>query len=180
MKRNKKILLSLLVLTALLAVGVTLAFMFRQTEPVKNKFIDAEVACSVVETFDGEQKTSIQVRNDGNIDCYLRVRLVSYWQNKDGEIVGKASAMPQVELGEGWTAGKAGGTGDPERVYYYTKPVAAGETTETNLLKTPLVLVQEDYNGETVYQVVEVFAEAIQAEPKEAVKAAWPNFDGAS
>lgn len=166
---KKKLLITLLI-TAVLAVGITLAFMFRQTAPIENKFTDAKVACSVVEEFNGEQKTSIQVKNEGNIDCYLRVRLVSYWQNANGEIVGKPSVIPTVEIGGGWMAGES------EDVFYYTAPVEAGKTTESNLLQSPLVLAKEDYNGETVYQVVKVFAEAVQAEPDDAVKTAWPFF----
>lgn len=166
---KKKLLIPLLI-TAVLAVGVTLAFMFRQTEPIENKFTDAKVACSVVEEFNGEQKTGIQVKNESNIDCYLRVRLVSYWQNEKGEIVGKASVIPEVDVNDGWMAGES------EDVFYYKAPVDAGKTTANNLLKTPLVLAQEDYNGETVYQVVQIFAEAVQAEPDEAVEAALPFF----
>lgn len=166
---KKKLLISLLI-TAVLAVGITLAFMFRQTEPIENKFTDAKVACSVVEEFNDVQKTSIQVKNEGNIDCYLRVRLVSYWQNADGEIVGKPSVIPAIDVNDGWMAGES------KDVFYYTSPVAAGKTTESNLLQSPLELAQEDDNGETFYQVVKVFAEAVQAEPEDAVKAAWPFF----
>lgn len=167
---KKKILIPLIAATALLAVGITLAFMFRQTEPIVNNFIPAKVSCSVVEAFDDVQKNSIQVKNDSNIACYLRVRLVSYWQKENGDIVGKPSVIPNIVVGDGWIAGE---TSD---IYYYETPVDVGETTQSNLLKEPLVLAKEEYNGETVYQVVEVFAEAIQAEPDEAVEAAWPFF----
>lgn len=122
------------------------------------------------EEFDGEKKTSIQVKNESNIACYLRVCLVSYWKNKEGEIVGKPSVLPEIEPGEKWKKGES------EGIFYYKLPVGAGETTESNLLRAPLVLGVEEEDGETVYQVVEVFAEAIQAEPEDAVEAAWPSF----
>lgn len=93
---KKKPLLLLIAITALLTVGITLAYMFRQTAPIKNEFTEANVACSVQETFDGTQKTSIKVKNDSNIDCYLRVRLVSYWQNANNEIVGMPSVIPEI------------------------------------------------------------------------------------
>lgn len=170
---KKKPLLLLIAITALLTVGITLAYMFRQTAPIKNEFTEANVACSVQETFDGTQKTSIKVKNDSNIDCYLRVRLVSYWQNAQGpqgQIVGKPSVIPELSFEDGWIPDSENAT------YYYTNPVKAGQTSG-ELLKAPLTLAGETWNGKTVYQVVNVFAEAIQAEPKEAVEAAWPFLD---
>lgn len=71
----------------------------------------------------------------------------------------------------GWIADKDNAT------YYYTTPVKATQLSP-ELLKTPLTLAEETWNGGTVYQVVNVFAEAIQAEPKEAVEAAWPFLAG--
>ena len=166
---KKKILLPVIAVTAVLAVGLTLAFMFRKTEPIQNDFEPAEVSCSVEEEFANLQKTSIKVRNDSNIACYLRVRLVSYWQNGNGEIVGKASVMPAVDFdGANWLADRENDT------YYYKTAVEPGKQTEHNLLKTTIVLAEDTFNGETVYQVVQVFAEAIQAEPKKAVQNAWP------
>ncbi|MBR5248621.1 MAG: hypothetical protein IKV27_06760, partial [Lachnospiraceae bacterium] len=50
-------------------------------------------------------------------------------------------------------------------------PVAPGESTK-NLLKSGIQLVGDGDNGKR--QVVEVFAEAIQSKPSEAVKSAWP------
>lgn len=166
---KKKILILVIAVTAVLAVSLTLAFMLRETEPIQNDFVPAEVSCSVEEKFDSSQKTSIKVRNDSNIACYLRVRLISYWQNGSGKIVGKASVMPDVVFDEtNWLEDAENNT------YYYQTPVKPDEQTEQNLLKTPIVLAEDTFNGEPVYQVVQVFAEAIQAQPKDAVRNAWP------
>lgn len=149
-------------IVALALCGAVIAYMFRQTEYKDNQFVPAEVSCKVAEVFDGEQKTSIQVKNTGNIDAYLRVRLVSYWVDTDGNIVAKPSEMPKINMEADWIEGL-------NNTYYYQKPVAPDELTD-NLLSSPIILVKDE-NGYS--QVLEVFAEAIQSEPQNAVTSSW-------
>ena len=160
-----RILLVLLVASLsvlLILCGTVLAYMFRQTEYVDNEFTPAIVSCSVVEEFDGVQKASIRVQNTGNIDSYLRVKLVSYWVDADGNIVAKPSKLPEITLASEWIKGG-------NNTYYYQTPVAPSELTET-LLSAPIIL-EKDENG--YLQVVEVFAEAIQSKPLGAVTDSW-------
>ena len=161
--------------TVILLCGVTVAFLIKQTEKKVNEFSVATVTCEVHEKTDimgdateGTQnantKASIKVKNTGNIEAYLRVRLISYWvQEKDGELqrVGKTSKMPAVSMAEDWVKGS-------DNTYYYIKPVQPGEFT-SELLKEGIVLAEE----EGYQQVVEVFAQAIQANPTDAVTEAW-------
>lgn len=42
-----------------------------------------------------------------------------------------------------------------------------------NLLTSPVTLQQSTYNDQPAYQVLEVFAEAVQSAPADAVKQAW-------
>lgn len=160
-----RILLVLLVASLsvlLILCGTVLAYMFRQTEYKDNEFVPANVSCKVVEAFDGVEKTSIQVQNTGNIDAYLRVRLVSYWVDADGNIVAKPSSMPEINMATGWIKGT-------NNTYYYTKPVSPAAQTGS-LLSSPIIL-EEDENG--YMQVIEVFAEAIQSKPYNAVINSW-------
>lgn len=177
-KSNKKRLLILVVALAVAAAATTgvLAYMFRHTgTQVDGTFEMQDPTCEVVEEYDPATgiKSSIKVKNGGNGDCYLRVNLVSYWQDGDGNVVmggvvGKPSKLPTIEYDIGhWLK-------DPNNdVYYYKTPVAPGETTE-DLLGRPITLVTDTWdNGETVYQVVEVFAETVQASPAAAVVESW-------
>lgn len=159
MKRQRVLYIILIVIlaAALVFCGTVIAYMFRQTEYKKNQFTPAQLSCEVVETFDGTQKSSIQVRNTGNIDAYLRVRLVSYWVDAEGNIIAKPSEMPEFTPAEGWIPGSYD-------TYYYRVPVAPNELTN-NLLSAPITLESG--------QVVEVFAEAIQSEPNGAVTSSW-------
>lgn len=142
--------------------GTTYAYMIRQTQVTDNQFTPANVACVVQETFDGTTKTSITVKNTGNIDAYLRLRFVSYWVDASGNIVGKASVMPDISMNTGWVLGSDG-------IYYYQSSVAPGEFTG-ELLSSPIELSKSD---EGYYQVLEVFAEAIQSEPTRSVINSW-------
>ena len=166
MKKHK--ILPIILITALavslVLCGTVLAYMFRQTEYIDNEFTPANVSCSVVEEFDGVQKASIRVQNTGNIDAYLRVRIVSYWVDTEGNIVAKPSPELSITLAEGWIAGS-------NNTYYYKSPVAPGTPTPNLLKDGASISLEQDENG--YLQVIEVFAEAIQSEPKKAVTSAW-------
>lgn len=159
-KRSIRFLL-LVVLSALLLSGVALAYMFHKADLEETAFTPAIVTCEVAEEFDGTSKTSIRVENTGNIPADIRVRLVSYWEDGDGNIVGRPSKMPEVSLADGWT--EVEGEAD---TYWYQMPVDPQEFTG-ELLKAPIELeTMTDGDGRTLYQVIEVFADAIQSSPK--------------
>ena len=144
--------------------GTVLAYMFRQTAPIENPFEPAKVDCEVYEVTDNTitKKTSITVQNTGTIDAYLRVRLVTYWVDGAGNVAGKASPPLTVPLASGWIAGA-------NNTFYYKTPVKPGDSTDNLLEGSPLTLLED---GE-YHQVIEVFAEAIQSSPSNAVTDSW-------
>ena len=162
MKRKiLKIVILILSIILLLLCGTAFALMYRQTQPLNNQLEAAFVACDVEENFNGETKTRIAIKNTGNIDAYLRVRLVSYWVDSNGNITSKPSRKLSVSVTSGWVTG----TGN---TYYYSQLVAPGDST-TNLLDADITLEKED----GYLQVIEVFADAIQSKPAEAVTTSW-------
>lgn len=141
--------------------GTVLAYMFRQTAPIDNPFEPAKVDCEVTEEFDGTSKSSITVQNTGTVNAYLRVRLITYWVDGAGNVAGKASPPLTVSPASGWIAG-------PNNTFYYKAPVEPTKST-TELLDSAITLEQDgDYR-----QVIEVFAEAIQSSPSDAVTDSW-------
>ena len=164
MKKSRILLIILIasLVVSLILCGTVLAYMFKQTEYKNNEFIPANVSCKVVEEFNGKQKTSIKVKNTGNIDAYLRVRFVSYWVDSDGNVVAKPSSMPEINMAAGWLKGE-------NNTYYYKTPVSPTNQTES-LLSSPIIL-QNDADG--YMQVIDVFAEAIQSKPHNAVSDSW-------
>ena len=155
-----------LLLAVVTICGIAYAYMFTRSEQMKNEFTPADVMCEVVESFNNTsgEKSSIKVENTGKIDAYIRVRLVSYWVDNKGNIVAKASEMPAVNITDDWIKDEA------ESTYYYKSTVAPGDLTK-ELLGDIMILKKDEVNG--YYQVVEVFAEAIQSLPVDAVTNSW-------
>lgn len=164
-KRIRLWLIAALALCAAAAVGVTLSFMFKKAEKT-NTFVPAEVTCEVEESLFSGVKSKVCVKNTGNAAAYLRIRLVSYYVYNDNSIAGRVpSQYPTLTLQNGWIAGA-------DHTYYYPTPVEPG--AKTGILCDPITLgTVKLADGKTVYQVLEVFAEAIQAEPVGAVQEAW-------
>ena len=164
-KRIRLWLIAALALCAAAAVGVTLSFMFKKAEKT-NTFVPAKVTCEVEESLFSGVKRNVCVENTGNAAAYLRIRLVSYYVYDNGSIAGSVpSQYPALTLQNGWIAGA-------DHTYYYSTPVEPDE--KTGILCDPITLgTVELADGTPVYQVLEVFAEAIQAEPVGAVQEAW-------
>ena len=174
-KRIKHLLIAAAALCIVAAAGLTLAFMFKKAEKT-NRFITAEVSCAVREKLDnnevtgtaaaGGKKADIRVENTGNVREFIRLRLVSYYVDSNGNIAGTAaSRYPNPTLKNGWIAGA-------DHTYYFPYSVEPGEATE--ILCEPFTLGQTQLeDGTAVYQVIEVIAEAVQAEPISAVREAW-------
>lgn len=174
-KRIKHLLIAATALCIVAVVGLTLAFMFKKAEKT-NQFIPAEVSCAVREKTDGSEvtgiaavgseKSDIRVENTGNVKEFIRLRLVSYYVDANGNIVGTVSSQyPTLSLKNGWIAGA-------NHTYYYPFPTDPGGMTE--ILCEPFTLGQTQLeNGTMVYQVMEVIAEAVQAEPSDAAQEVW-------
>ena len=156
-RQTLKMLILVLATLLVLLCGTTFALMYRQTAFLENQFDAAVVSCQIEETFNGTSKTEITVKNTGNIDAYLRLRLVSYWVDSNGNIIYKPSVPIPVPFANGWIKGS-------DNTYYYPHPVSPEHST-LNLLGSEITL--EDG------QVIEVFADAIQSKPDTAVTKSW-------
>lgn len=152
-----------LLLVATMAIGGSMAFLTTQTNAVVNTFTPAQVSPKVEEDFNGTVKSSITVQNTGDIDAYIRVKLVTYRVNNDGDHIGGTAEIPNFTPGAGWV--------ERDGYYYYTRPVAPNDSTG-NLLGTSITL-QEYTDADGGKQAIDVMAEAIQSTPASAVTSAW-------
>lgn len=171
---KKKILVIVVALLLVAVIGATAAFMFLNAA-ADNTFQAGVVSCTVHEKLDGgnftegeqygNQKHSIQVENTGNVSAYIRIKVVSYWVDEDGAVVGMPSEQPELTLRSGWLQGEEG-------TYYYSKAVEP--SAFTGILCSQIQLkTKTDANGKTIYQAVDLLAEGIQAQPAQAVEEAW-------
>lgn len=152
------------VLILALAIGGTIAWMSTKTDSIKNTFNPSKVTCEVTEKFENNVKTNVNVKNTGDTDAYIRVRLVSYRTNDAGDHIGGTAALPEFTLGANWVQ-----YGD---YYYYTLPVAPNATPTANLTNSMMLTASYD-DADGGHQSIDVMAEAIQAGPAEAVGQAW-------
>ena len=168
-RRSKKtgmLFLSLLLVIGMV-VGGTVAWLSTKSAPITNTFLPSHVSCSVTEEFNGTTKSNVNVINTGDIDAYIRVKLVTYRVNDEGDHIGGIAKIPDFKPGAGWVK-----NGD---YYYYTKPVAPDEQPETSLIDSITLTGSYDDadDADGGKQVIEVMAEAIQSTPAKAVTEAW-------
>lgn len=165
-RRSKKTgtLLFSLVLLLTMMVGGTLAYLTMKTDPIQNVFTPSHVSCTVTESFDGTTKSNVNVTNTSDIPAYIRVKLVSYRVNDQGQHIGGTATIPDFKPGTGWV--EHGG------YYYYTHPVAPNQQPASALIGS--IDLKESYDdADGGKQVIEVMAEAIQSVPTNAVVSAW-------
>lgn len=167
MKRKITWLALICVAVFLASIGSVGAYMRKQTEVKKNVFVASVVDCAVEETFKNNQKEKITVKNTGNIDAYIRLRFVTYWIDANGEILFEASPSLAVSHDTSkWTK--------IDDIYYYYQPVKPGEYTADLLAGSSVITLSVNGEGDNrKRQVVEVFAEAIQSIPLEAMQESW-------
>lgn len=147
------------------AVGGTLAYLVTQTDSLTNTFEPSRVSCAIEETLNGTTKSSVKVQNTGNIDAYIRAKVVITWKDNDGNVY---AAAP--ERGTDYTISYNESDWTEIGGYWYYKSAVTPENSTNNLIGTctPNSAAPAGYALS-----VEILAEAIQAEPAAAVQEAW-------
>ncbi|MDO5041376.1 MAG: hypothetical protein Q4D95_04735 [Peptoniphilus sp.] len=170
--RNKiRLLLLSFILIMTMTVGGVMAYIFTKTASKANKFTPSEVTCAVTENFDGTYKKNVNVKNTGDTEAYIRVKLVTYRVNAEGEHIGGLATIPDFDPGENWIK--------HEGYYYYTLPVTPKEKPATDLIGGGTftgggIALKGTYaDADGGRQVIEVMAEAIQSGPAKSVGESW-------
>lgn len=162
-RKTGTLLLSLL-LVVTLAIGGTVAYLTTHSDPVQNNFTPSFVDCEVTESFNGTIKSNVNVKNTGDTEAYIRVKLVTYRVNDEGQHIGGTATIPSFTPGTNWVA-----YGD---YYYYTLPVAPDDEPAADLIDS-ITLTGSYVDADGGKQVIEVMAEAIQSGPANAVGNSW-------
>ena len=161
-KMSKKyVMLFVLVLVILTGtIGGTYAYIIVKSDTVRNTFTVADCDVTVIEQVDDSAKKSIKLQNTGDVPEYMRVAIVGNYVDEDGNII--APWNETIALASGWE--KAGG------FYYCKTPVAIGALTP-ELLQAPIKC--ESLPDGAANLVIDVLAQAVQAEPIDAVTEVW-------
>lgn len=153
-----------LVLTA--AIGATIAYLVTHTDPVVNTFTPGKVDTEIVEEFDGDVKENVTLKNTGDVEAYIRAAVVVSWKDDQGNVLAAAPVQGTdytMELGEntGWFQAS-------DSYYYFSSPVAAGDSTGILIQKCAPITQKEGYTLS-----VEIIGSAIQSSPASVVEGAW-------
>ena len=174
MKMKKSIaLLVSLILVLSVTIGVSLAYLVATSDPVENIFNPSKVTTEVNETFDGNVKTNVSIKNTGDIDAYIRAAVVVTWQDAKGNIYGQLPVLGsdytmELDLDNGWVSGSDG-------FYYWTSLVKPGVTTGV-LIKSAAASTPAPAEGYTL--CIEILGSGIQAKPFDGYTAAWAAAQG--
>lgn len=179
---KRKQLISLIVslsLILVLSVGITIAYILINTNPVTNTFDPAQVSCAVVENgsekghYKGQiqvfSKSDVMIKNTGDTDAYIRASVIITWKSADGKVYAQAPSADDYTMvyakDTGWELGADG-------FWYYTSSVPAAGFT--NVLITSCTTNKTLTANETTYYLsVEIVASAIQSAPDSVVEKQW-------
>ena len=152
----------------LVVAGGTLAWLTAQ-DSVSNTFTPAHVTCDVEEKFDGKTKSDVTIKNTSDIPVYIRASIVVTWKDSNGNVYGQ---LPVAGTDYTMTMANDSKWVPNGGYYYYTSPVAVGDTTGT-LISSCTVKAGATPPGDDYKLSVEIIAEAIQSQPDRAVGQAW-------
>jgi len=132
--KNKKVLLTLIIAVALLAVvtiGITIATLADKTKTLTNTFEPGDITTEIEEEGEGAVKMS-RIKNTGKLDCLVRARVT----------ISPVEAAEVIELtgkGNGWDWSN---WNNGDGYVYFTAPLPAnkGEQSYTDYLFTGIAL----------------------------------------
>ena len=168
--KKSHILLVSLLLIICIGMGTTVAFLMDSTNSIINRFDPAQVSCKVVETFIGGQKENVMVENTSNIPAYIRATYEVTWQKVEDGVVYIHSKKPAAGTDYTITMGNTGKWDKSGAFYYYDEAVAVGGKTDV-LIASCAPVAGKAPDGYSL--CVEIIADAVQAEPADAVQQVW-------
>lgn len=171
--RRQKILtivLSLVLLAGILTAG-TIAHL-QQEAKLSNTFVVGQVQAEVSEQFKNDVKSEVSIENKGNVDAYIRAKILIYFVDRDGNPTGEVPVEGTdytMSMGESIDSNWIKSTSE---YYYYKNAVAPGQKTDLLIKECKRVENSPVYKDGNRRLVVDIVGEAIQANAP-AVQDAW-------
>lgn len=164
-KKAITVIASVLILISV-SVGATVAYLIAKTPSIENSLQTATVSCAVQGDTSAELKSNITIKNTGNTSAYLRAKILVVWESDNG-VVG--ANMPVAGTDYTLTVGSTNWLLGSDGYYYYRSSVAPDSASETLISAT--TLLSERPEGYSLS--VQIYASAIQSNPKSAVAQVW-------
>ena len=163
-KKATAVLASALVLAVAL-IGGSLAYLMTRTDPVVNTFTYQQIEITPEETIENGVKKDVKLSAVGSdVDSYVRADVVITWKDAHGNVAAQAPVQGvdyTITYGDDWT--QTGGH------WYYNQKLPGGKKT------APLIVAckRTGTPPEGYDLSVEILAQAVQAEPAQAVEDLW-------
>ncbi len=168
--KKKYILIAAVATVLLVATGITLAFLFTETDPVTNTFTPSKVSSLVVEDFQDNVKSNVKVKNDGDTEAYIRVFVNITWMSHDDSQVTINQPAEGTDYTVSYTT-DANWQKGADGYWYYKLPVVAGEQTSVLIDEAKLLATATPPEG--FFLSVEIVSSAIQSKPTSVVTEQW-------
>lgn len=163
-----------LILLLQTTVTGTLAFLTDRTQSIKNLFQPSQVTTAVEETFQDGVKTDVKIKNTGDVDAWLRGKVVITWQDEAGNVYSvapKGGTDYTITYDEStWLQGDDG-------FWYYPTPVEAGESTKVALISR-CELSKAPTTPEGYSLCVEILSSGLQSKPASVFNENWGKSSG--
>lgn len=154
-----------LVLTLLVFIGMTVAYLMQDSK-LENQFVVASVENEIQESFENNVKENVFIKNKGDIDVYIRLKVMPYFVDQNKNILSKSPIKDTdytIKYPDKFTANWFELNG----FYYYRNKLCAGNDSE--VLFDEVKSINTD-SGKFVFDII---SESIQAYPEKAVSEAW-------
>lgn len=175
---KKIILLTSVALLLSVTVGTTLAYLITPPETAENTFIPSRVSCAVVENDGdpvagalvntGSSKNNVQIKNTGDTDAYIRVKVVVNWTNAEGTRIWATKPVENVDYEIAYNLSDNGWVKGSDGFYYYSKvvsPTSPNDLTSVLINNAGLksgVTAPTGTDSTEYYLSIEIIASAIQ------------------
>lgn len=168
-KKSKKFYFILVIFLIMVISGIslTIAFLVRQ-DSTSNQFMLGVVTPEIIEIFDTENKVKrdVAIKNSGNVPIYIRTLITIYFKDNEGNVladapVGNLDYQLTLSTSANWILSEEG-------YYYYKTPINPDDLTDVLIEECKELKAYDDK-----ILVVDVIAQAIQAEPEKAAEEAW-------
>lgn len=170
-KKEKYFTIAIMALFFAMVGGASLAYVLTRTEPVKNTFTHSYVSCEVTETFDGKTKSKVRIRNTGDVQSYIRAKVVVTWMSEDQTKVTARQPVKDSDYEIVYANEMSNWKLSTDGYWYYKVPVDVSEETQDLIDKC--VLKEGAKIPDGFYLSVEIVASAIQSTPATVVKEQW-------
>lgn len=165
LRKRPVVLMVAVLLLVMVTIGGTMAYLMDRTNPVENKFEQANVNIEINEpgwTDGGSTKSNVTIVNNGNVFAQVRAKIVVTWQyDETNAVYAKAPVSPTdytitIPTNTGWS-------GPDKDGWYLFDGYVAPNGGQTGVLIDSCSPVSGN-TPDGCHLVVDIIAEAIQTE----------------